>query len=369
MARRILPIAFAIVALPVGLIWAVPATTAPENEYFPGRQWDKPVSPEQSGWSATALTEAGKCAETIGSAAVFVVHRGRPVWAFGDVAKRYQNHSMRKSLLSALYGSYVREGKIRLTDTMADLNIDDKEPTLTAVEKQATVSALLRARSGVYHPSAHETAGMKAARPQRYSHAPGTFWYYNNWDFNVLGTIFRAAAHASIGQDFSERIAGPLQMEDFRLEDAKEELSEVSIHPAYPFRMSARDMARFGLLFLRQGRWRDRQVIPSDWVTESTRTYSAVRGERGEVRCGYGYMWWTSLNGRHLEGVDLPEGSYSARGVGGQYVLVVPRLDLVIVNRVNTDNRTGPRVERAEFGGLVKRILAAMPATLPTGSP
>lgn len=362
--RRIISVTFALAVFPAGLAWSAPATTAPATEYFPGPHWDSPGSPEQTGWSAAALTEAGRQAETIGSAAVLVIHHGRPVWAWGDVARRYQNHSMRKSLLSALYGTYVRDGKIRLSDTMADLNIDDNEPKLSAVEKQATVGDLLRARSGVYHPAAHETAGMKAARPQRFSHAPGTFWYYNNWDFNVLGTIFRTAAHATIGQEFMRRIAEPLQMEDFRLEDAREELSEDSIHPAYPFRMSARDMARFGLLFARQGRWRDRQIIPADWVTESTRTYSVVRDERGQLRGGYGHMWWTSLNGQHIEGVQLPDGSFSARGVGGQHVLVVPAFDLVIVNRVNTDDPTGPRVDRTEFGGLVKRILEAMPANL-----
>ena len=126
-----------------------------------------------------------------------------------------------------------------------------------------------------------------------------------------------------------------------------------SVYAAYPFRMTARDMARFGLLFLRQGSWRGAQVIPADWVAESTRSYSDA-GESG----GYGYLWWVAVGGRHLPGVTMPDGSYSARGAGGHYILVVPAYDLVIVHRVNTDI-PDRQVTGAEFGRLVGLILQA----------
>jgi len=96
---------------------------------------------------------------------------------------------MRKSLLSGLYGIYEAEGKIDLSKTLGELGIRDYI-RLTAVEKQATVADLLKARSGVYIPATGEADSMVANRPERGSHAPGTFWYYNNWDFNALGTIF-----------------------------------------------------------------------------------------------------------------------------------------------------------------------------------
>jgi CubicO group peptidase (beta-lactamase class C family) len=339
-----------------------PAASQPASEYFPGPQWEQPGPPEQYGWSTAGLDNARQYADSIGSSAVFIVHHGRLVCQWGQTDRRYDIHSMRKSFLSALYGLYVRSGTIRLSDTVGKLGIDDNEPRLTAVEKQATVGDLLRARSGVYHVAAYETPAMKAARPARFSHAPGTFWYYNNWDFNVLGTIFRNTLQTTIGREFQLRIAEPLQMEDFRLQDARQVLDPESIHPAYPFRMTARDMARFGLMFLRQGRWRDRQIIPADWVTESTRSYSAVRDAHGQVRAGYGYMWWTELDGQHLENVDLPKGSFSARGSGGQYILVVPGLDLVIVHCLNTDRPLARPVNRPQFGGLVRRIVDAMPA-------
>ena len=85
---------------------------------------------------------------------------------WGDTAKRFNVHSIRKSFLSALYGIHVKDGRIRLTDTLADLGIDDNE-RLSAMEKQATVVDLLKSRSGIYHPALYETPNMAMARPAR----------------------------------------------------------------------------------------------------------------------------------------------------------------------------------------------------------
>jgi len=150
-------------------------------------------------------------------------------------------------------------------------------------------------------------------------------------------------------------------MEDFRLEDTQYVRGADSIHPAYVFRMSARDVARFGLLYLRQGRWGDHEIVPGDWVAESTRTWSASTTTNGVIHAGYGYLWWTDWQGRHLENVALPINTFSARGAGGHYILIAPALDLVIVHRVDTDKKDGPRVERTQFGKLVNLILEAMP--------
>ena len=72
---------------------------------------------------------------------------------------------MRKSLLSALYGVYVKEGVINLSSTLAELGIDDTNPALTQEEKGAHVSDLLKSRSGVYHPALGEIPAMQALRP------------------------------------------------------------------------------------------------------------------------------------------------------------------------------------------------------------
>ena len=328
------------------------------QEQFPGATWEWVSDPATVGWSQGRLQSARDYSKTISTEAVMIVLNGRGLDEWGATTDRFNVHSIRKSFISALYGIHVREGRIDLAATMGGLGIEDNEPVLTPVEKTATVKQLLQARSGVYHPALYETASMKAKRPPRGSHDPGTFWYYNNWDFNVLGTILEQQARTKIFADFKKRIADPIGMQDYRVEDGKYVTGADSIHPAYPFRMTARDMARFGLLYLRQGRWKDQQVVPADWVKESTTSYSDA-GSSG----GYGYLWWIAVNGKHLPGVALPDGSYSARGAGGHYILVIPSMDLVIVHRVNTDipNRS---VSSTEFGRLVRLVLdAKVPAS------
>jgi CubicO group peptidase (beta-lactamase class C family) len=103
------------------------------------------------------LTKTREYVGEIGSTSVIIVQHGVVVVAWGDVARRSNLHSCRKSLLDSLIGIAVAEGKINVDDTLEKLGIDDKKPSLTAVEKQATVRDLLEARSGVYHPTVYET--------------------------------------------------------------------------------------------------------------------------------------------------------------------------------------------------------------------
>jgi len=320
---------------------------------YPGKTWDRAPSAESLGWSADKLKLARDYAATIPTAAVTVVVDGVVLDEWGETTKRFNVHSIRKSFLSALYGIHVAEGRIRLSATMAELGIDDNEPRLTALEKQATVADLLKARSGIYHAALYETPGMAMARPARGSYPPGTFWYYNNWDFNALGTIYERATKATIFEDFKRRIADPLDMEDFRLDDGTYVRGPESVHAAYPLRMTARDLARFGLLYLRGGQWRDRQVVPREWIAESTRAYSNV-GQAG----GYGYLWWVSSGGPHVTSAFFKGEVFSARGAGGHYILVVPYVNLVIVHRVNTDE-PGRQVTGSQFGHLVQLIMNA----------
>lgn len=323
------------------------------GDVYPGKSWTKLDAPEQLGWSLEKLKAAREYSTTIPTAAVVIVVHGQVLDEWGETTKRFNVHSIRKSLLSALYGIHVRAGRIDLSKTMADLGIDDNEPSLTPIEKKATVHDLLKARSGVYHPALYETPRMKAARPKRGSHAPGEFWYYNNWDFNVLGTVFERQTKTNLFREFKDRIADPIDMQDFRIEDCKYVAGPDSVYPAYPFRMSARDLARFGLLYLRGGAWRGNQIVPADWVKESLVSYSDA-GDRG----GYGYLWWIAAGGRHLPEVKLPDGSFSARGSGGHYILVVPKLDLVLVHRVNTDIKDRA-VTADQFGKLVGLVVGA----------
>lgn len=313
---------------------------------FPDPSWQRYATPEDAGWSSQGLARAREFSESVGSAAAFVVYDGAVLAHWGETERRFDCHSMRKSLLSALYGIAVSDGRIDLGASIGALGIDD-DTGLTPTEKRATVADLLKARSGVYLPAAYESAAMASARPARGSHEPGAHWYYNNWDFNVLGTIYNRQTGSDLFESFASKIAAPLGMQDFDVRHTYYHLeARHSRHPAYPFRMSARDLARFGLLFLSQGRWKVEQVVPADWVRESTRSYSDV-----EDGGGYGYMWWTKSG--HLK--DL--GAYAALGSGGHTVYVVPGARLVFVHRSNTFD--GPVVSYENAERILTEILAA----------
>ena len=123
---------------------------------------------------------------------------------------------------------------------------------LTASEKGARVRDLLQARSGVYHAALYETPDMAKMRPPRGSHPPGTFWYYNNWDFNVLGDIYQRVTGEGLFTAIEHRLARPLGWRDF---DALRHI-QWGYEPASPrfgaynMWMSARDMVTLGQLLL-----------------------------------------------------------------------------------------------------------------------
>jgi CubicO group peptidase (beta-lactamase class C family) len=374
----------------------------------PDTAWERFSSPDEAGWSSEGLRAAREYADALGSAAVLVVSDGRIVAEWGDTERRIACHSIRKSLLSALFGQAVAESLIDLSRTLDDLGVDDSEPGLTATERTATVADLLKSCSGVYHPASCQSTDRL---PTRGSHEPGAFWLYNNWDFNALGTIYEQCTGTSLFEAFRARIAVPLQMEDFVPTDVLyigggpnamqprlwfrlpfEELerrgpsmlrrtswhdgngvslhspatfppdascfyigTDVSVHPCYWFRMSARDLARFGWLYLREGEWRGRQVVPRKWVRESTAAHSS-----GWSGAGFGYMWWAAVGGDLFPGVSLPEGSFAALGIAGHVILVLPSIETVVVHRMDSeaDRRTWA-VGRDKLGPFLDVLLAA----------
>jgi len=329
-----------------------PTLAAEPTPIYPGAEWQWAESAKALGWDAEKLARAKTYAETIGSAAVTIIDNGIVVDGWGDLTREFKCHSMRKSLLSALYGIYVADGKIDISMTLAELGIDDKTP-LTEDEKQATVADLLKARSGIYIPAAGEADSMRADRPKRGSHPPDTFWYYNNWDFNALGSIFdQLSGEKDIYHAFDKRIAQSIGMQQFRPAHNRYNYVSYSRHPNYAFRMSAEDLARFGLLFLREGRWNDTQIIPAEWVAESTASYSEIGPDSG-----YGYMWWTGEHMGLLANVDVSGYSYRASGYGGQELIIPPEHDLIVVHRADT--YAGDMVSEQHIGVLLWMILDA----------
>jgi CubicO group peptidase (beta-lactamase class C family) len=304
------------------------------------------------------LAKAKAYSDSLDTAAMIIVDDGVIVSQWGQTTTKFNVHSIRKSFLSALYGIAVASGQINLNTTLEQLGIDDNEPSLTPEEKQARVIDLLKARSGIYHAALYETPAMKAEKPARASHPPRSFWSYNNWDFNALGTIYEKLTHDTVYHAFQIQIARRLDMEDYSFAEQEYVTGPESIHPAYPFRMSARDMARFGLLFLRGGTWRGAQVVPASWVRDSTTAWSVADGNVRDHYSGYGYLWWVAVNGNHYPNVEVPDGSFSAWGAGGHFIAIIPAFDLVVVHRVDTDN-PAKRVTLDQFGELLHLILAA----------
>ena len=288
---------------------------------FPNETWSQHTDVGSIGWSIKGLSKARIYYDKIGTAAAILIHKGAVVLAWGDVKKKYRVHSIRKSFLFSLYGIHEYDGAINLNKTIGELGISDKN-SLSKLEKKAKIIDLLKCRSGVYHKAAFEAPIMEKERPARHSHRPGEFYYYNNWDFNVLGTIFEQETHTKIFEEFNKRIAIPLQMEDFTVSDGSYSYdSEKSIHPAYPFVMSSNDMARFGLLYLNNGKWKDKQIIQHDWIKISTAIYSYGWGY------GVGFKWANIIKG------DLKKyGTYQTSGYKGHRIMVIPKLDMVFVH-------------------------------------
>jgi CubicO group peptidase (beta-lactamase class C family) len=310
------------------------------------------VIPEDVGYSSQKLEEARQFAEQSGFDAVMALYDGKILFSWGSVSQNYNVHSIRKPFLSALYGIHVNQGNINLDATMDNLNIDDIPPSLTNEEKQATVRDLIKSRSGIYHEAAAEAPIMIQMRPPRGSHPPGTFYYYNNWDFNVAGVIFEQETGTGIFEEFKRKIADPIGMQDFRVENCNYQYEfEKSMHPAYPFRMSARDMARFGALYQKNGTWNGQQIIPSGWIDESTSVYSF---EDSTLGVGYGYMWRVYPEGSVVSQIIGGHRVFGHTGLGGvQALMIIPDLKLVIVERTDTDGYFEDKETGMELGLMI----------------
>ena len=206
------------------------------------------------------------------------------------------------------------------------------------IEKNATIDNMITARSGVYHPASNGGDNLADA-PPRGSQEPGTYFLYNNWDFNAAGAIFEKLTGKNIYDEIEEQLAIPLQFQDWdRTAQRKSGNLSISKYPAYHIWLSTRDMARIGHLMLNEGSWHGKQLIPGDWARKIVSIVTPLE-EMNPIRYrddyfGYGYMWWL-LDGEKNTGNY--KGAYSARGAYGQYITVFPELDLVIAHKTKAE--------------------------------
>jgi CubicO group peptidase (beta-lactamase class C family) len=323
---------------------------------FPERHWPDVVSPEAEGYSSPKLEMVRAFLHDLDTTAALVIVHGRVLLQYGDVTRVSYVASVRKSVLGMLFGTHIARGEIRESASLAELGIDDVGG-LSADEKQATVADLLASRSGVYHPASNRGDDLKDA-PPRGSKPHGTWFLYSNWDFNVLGTIFEQQAHENVYDALDRELAQPIGMEDFRRdEQVKAGDASISRHLAYHMYLSTRDMGRLGLLMLRGGFWSGRPVVPEDWVTKLIAPTSRVEEVHGyEKCCGYARLWWFFDDAQSRAGGPL-QGGYSAMGAYGQYITVIPKLDMVIAHKVVHKSTEDVRV--SDYVRLTDMIVAA----------
>ncbi|HEY0876740.1 MAG TPA: serine hydrolase [Vicinamibacterales bacterium] len=318
---------------------------------FPDVEWARHATPSAAGFCAEGLDRVTARAKELSTTAMVAVAGGKIAYEYGDLARVSYLASVRKSILAMLYGNYVDRGVIRLDRTLADLGIDDIQ-TLSALERSATVADLLGARSGVYHPASNPGDSLASA-PARGSQKPGTYFLYSNWDFNALGTIFEQETKQSIYDALEKDLAIPIGMQDFdrsthrRTGDARR-----SRHLAYHMNLSTRDMARVGYVMLRNGRWKDQQIVPEGWARRIVSVVTPVTQMNPESYrkgpFGYGYLWWI-WDGPWSSGPY--EGAYTGQGAIGQFITVLPKLDLVVAHK------TVPGGDRNVSGAQYRELL------------
>ena len=356
--RKMLHAPILAAALLAFVMAGTPAGQTTVTSVYPAAKWDRVASPESAGFSRSKLEAAVAHARTLATTSFVAVVNGRILTDYGDTTHLSYIASVRKSVLAMLYGNYVASGKVRLDKTLKELKITDVGG-LSDQELEATIGDLLGARSGVYHEASYPGDDLAAA-PPRGSQKHGTYYLYSNWDFNTLGTIFEQETGRNIYDALESDLAKPIEMEDFHRDMQKKEGNLTkSLHAAYPMWFSTRDMARLGYLMLREGNWNGKQLVPRDWAKK----ISGVVTPEGEMNpakrrtegFGYGYLWWV-WDGSGARG--MYEGAYTGIGAGGQFITVVPKLNLVVAHK--TDFRGGkPTTSRDQYLGLLDKIVAA----------
>ncbi len=265
--------------------------------------------------------------------ALVIVHRGRLVlerYGQGHAAGDTQpSWSIAKSITQALVGLVVQDGKL-------DIHAPAAVPEWQAPDdprRAITLDQLLHMSSGLafieeyvadrtsdtiamlFGAGKDDVAHYAASQPL--AHAPGSFWAYSSGTANIVARAAGAAAGVSgaeLEAYMRARLFAPLGMTSAL---PKFDPAGTFIGSSFCF-ATPRDFARFGLLYLRGGVWDGARILPEGWV-DYART-STWQQPTDSAR--YGAHWWLDLAG---------PGSFSANGYQGQYVVVAPERDLVLV--------------------------------------
>ncbi|GGG21671.1 serine hydrolase domain-containing protein [Pontibacter amylolyticus] len=359
---------------------------AGDKVYYPGKgdNWEK-KQPEQVGMDAALLQEAvdwarqqettqmpkdfstqeeifgkllGPIPQDRASTNGIILKNGYIVAEWGETDRVDPTYSVAKSVLSTILGITIDRGMIKnIQDPVANYVQDggyDSEQN-----REVTWEHHVRQTSeweGALWGKKHDFVGKeefgRGERKPRALQAPGTYYEYNDVRINRFALSLLRLWKKPIPAVFKDEVMDPI--------DASDTWQYVPYHNSYVeidgkrmpsvsggtrwgggLWISARDEARFGYLFLRNGRWKDKQIVSEDWVREATTS-------RGTVGPDYGYLWW--LNTEAKAWPNAPTTSYAALGAGQNTIWVDPEHDIVIVWRWHNGNPDE----------LIKRVLAAV---------
>lgn len=248
-----------------------------------------------------------------------------------DETSVFALHSCSKSITSALIGIAIDKGYIESVNVPISEYFPQIEQSGNQSLKQITIWHLLTHTSGLsisddeiwqQWRSSDNWVDYVLNRP--ITSEPGTTFSYSTGGTHLLSAILQKATGKTAYDFGKEYLFDPIGINSVQCGTDPQGISD----GGNGFSMNVYDMAKFGQLFLNSGVWEGQQIIPVEWVEDST----SLQFERSSGSADYGYQWWVRTFGQQRYE------AYFAQGHGGQYIFVVPPLDLVVVF---TSNHTG----------------------------
>ena len=305
-------------------------TSTTPTEEIPDNNW-KFDTPENHGVNAALLNKLHKEIETTDILSCVIVKEGYIIDEYYkdgyDENSLFRMHSCTKSVTSALIGIAIDKGLLsgveaQLTDFFPQLATSDNP-----YRQEMTILHLLEHTSGIewpewngpiFRPFVTSQNWVEFIFAQPMAAKPGSTFNYTTGGSHLLSALLQQAT-GETAYDFAlKHVIKPVGMDSVQWSADPQGITDGG-NGIY---MSARDAAKFGQLYLNNGRWGEKQIIPEEWVRESTKPQSA-----GYTRYGkYGYQWWVKAFGE-----NGAYNAYYALGHGGQYIFVVPELKLVTV--------------------------------------
>lgn len=327
------------------ILFSLPACTGQEaGSYFPDATWRK-SSPEDQGLNPIKVNSfirelrKGNLQRPITS--FLIVKNGYLVVneSFNgyNLETPHTLQSVTKSITSTLVGVAIQNGFIKnLDQKVVDFfpeyqSIDHLNPHKRSMNLEHTLTMRTgQAWTGERHLgplNRHPGDRMKYVLDYKMETEPGKKWYYNSGIAILLGGLIENATGMNT-EDFAQQYL----FEPMGIESAKWSWSHRGIpHTGGGLFLKPADMARIGYLYLRDGKWGNRQLLPDWWLKEATtRHVPHTNSIAGVSKIGYGYMWWL-MPLQKTDKSSAPPEIYMAYGHWGQFIFVVPRYDMVVV--------------------------------------